>query len=178
VIGDVTCQRIDQLTSSFLECHATDWTGWDSLYRDPRDGRLWERTYPESAIHGGGPPALTVVPFEYAVGKYDLIGDPTRLITSRRDLEDALASYLAVLAGSAEETSSAENRAAYTKHLAAAAQMFVALRHERSLVRLQEIVDAERRALGWGYLGGDEGAKAEAAWEAFASKVQSLSPSA
>ena len=37
---------------------ATDSSGWDILYKDPRDGRFWELTYPDSSFHGGGPPRL------------------------------------------------------------------------------------------------------------------------
>jgi hypothetical protein len=177
VVGDATCKRIEQLTASELERLATDWSGWDTLYRDPRDDRLWEHTFPESAMHGGGPPVLTAVPFEYAVTKYDLLGGPSGLIASRRDLEGALATYVAVLVAASEQSNRAEDRRTYDQHLAAAARMFAALRHEHSLGRLREIVAAERRAFGSGYLSGEEGAKAEGAFEEFASKLESLNPS-
>jgi hypothetical protein len=29
---------------------------WTQLFRDPSDGRLWELSYPQSEMHGGGPP--------------------------------------------------------------------------------------------------------------------------
>jgi hypothetical protein len=32
--------------------------GWTTLFRDPESGTLWERTYPQNQMHGGGPPAL------------------------------------------------------------------------------------------------------------------------
>ena len=35
--------------------------GWRQLYRDPRDGRLWELTFPQGSLHGGGPRRLAVV---------------------------------------------------------------------------------------------------------------------
>jgi hypothetical protein len=70
VEGDEACARIKALVRDYLEEVATDSTGWDTLYRDPTDNRLWELTYPESAEHGGGPPALSVVSPEQARDKY------------------------------------------------------------------------------------------------------------
>ena len=35
--------------------------GWETLYRDPDDGRFWKLTFPKSYMHGGGPPALILV---------------------------------------------------------------------------------------------------------------------
>ena len=61
VIGDDVCRRIEWLVDSHLEKLATDSSGWEALYRDPRDGRFWERTYPQGEMHGGGPPQLSVV---------------------------------------------------------------------------------------------------------------------
>lgn len=40
------------------------------LYEDPVDGRLWEHSYPKGDMHGGGPPALTVITLESARAKY------------------------------------------------------------------------------------------------------------
>ena len=54
----------------------TDTSGWDVLYRDPADGRYWELTYPQSHMHGGGPPRLTHLSFEQAKTKY---GDSVRV---------------------------------------------------------------------------------------------------
>jgi hypothetical protein len=48
----------------------SDSTGWDVLYRDPNDGRLWELIYPQSEIHGGGPPQLISLTAEDAAQKY------------------------------------------------------------------------------------------------------------
>lgn len=44
--------------------------GWSALHFDPADGRLWEFTFPESRLHGGGPPLLHVVSEEKAREKY------------------------------------------------------------------------------------------------------------
>jgi hypothetical protein len=70
VRADDVCRRIEWLIESQLERLATDATGWDTLYRDPRDGRLWERTYRQGEMHGGGPPQLSVVAPEVAATKY------------------------------------------------------------------------------------------------------------
>ena len=43
---------------------------WDTLFRDPRDGRLWEKIYPMSEMHGGGPPTLRLLPESDVVQKY------------------------------------------------------------------------------------------------------------
>ena len=70
VIGDAVDRRIEWLVDSQLERLATDSSGWETLYRDPRDGRLWERTYPHGEMHGGGPPQLSIVSAEDALLKY------------------------------------------------------------------------------------------------------------
>jgi hypothetical protein len=57
VAGDATCERIESLISNYLEKIAGG--GWDTLYKDPHDGRYWELVYPQSQMHGGGPPRLT-----------------------------------------------------------------------------------------------------------------------
>jgi hypothetical protein len=48
---------------------------WETLFEDPDDGRLWERTYPQGEMHGGGPPALRVISVDEARAKYDFSGD-------------------------------------------------------------------------------------------------------
>lgn len=58
VQADDKCRRIDELTSQHLRELGRDSTGWDRLYVDPSDGRFWELVYPESELHGGGPPHL------------------------------------------------------------------------------------------------------------------------
>lgn len=67
---DANCQRIDQLVTSALREIARDSSGWDVLYIDPADGRHWELTYPESDLHGGGPPMLRFLTAEEARSKY------------------------------------------------------------------------------------------------------------
>src|SRR5579872_1950519 len=63
VRGDATCERVNWLTQSWLVqvAHSRSGGGWETLYRDPSDGRLWERTYPQGEMHGGGPPRLVLL---------------------------------------------------------------------------------------------------------------------
>jgi len=68
--GDVVSQRIKWLVSSRLQRLGRDPSGWETLYCDPRDGRLWEHTYPQSEMHGGGPPALRFITPADAAAKY------------------------------------------------------------------------------------------------------------
>jgi hypothetical protein len=48
--------------------------GWETLYRDPKDERLCELTYPHGEWHGGGPPALLNVTLDDASRKYGAVG--------------------------------------------------------------------------------------------------------
>jgi hypothetical protein len=88
------------------------------------------------------------------------------------DLEAALATYVDVLCRSAERTNRAEDRPRYQSHLAEAARMFKAIKHDRSLAGLQAIVRRERHSFGWSFLSGQEGDQAEAAFNAFATLVE------
>ena len=67
---DEACQRIERLTQTYLVRVASDASGWDTLFRDPADDRLWELIYPESDLHGGGPPELRCMSEQEARGKY------------------------------------------------------------------------------------------------------------
>lgn len=71
VIEDEACHRIEWLIKTQLQYIATDSSGWEKLYRDLKDNRLWELTYPHSEWHGGGPPRLKVIAPETAALKYD-----------------------------------------------------------------------------------------------------------
>jgi hypothetical protein len=70
---DEACRRIERLTTSVLQKVANSRAhgAWETLFRDPRDGRLWERTYPQGELHGGGPPRLAVISEVEARRKYD-----------------------------------------------------------------------------------------------------------
>jgi hypothetical protein len=69
-IADRVCERIHELVTSHLKELGRDESGWDALYRDPDDGRLWELTHPRSDAHGGGPPQLRVLNEAEARTKY------------------------------------------------------------------------------------------------------------
>jgi len=72
VVGDAACERIETLITKHLERITTDASGWDTLYRDPQDGRYWELVYLHSEMHGGGPPSLIQVQKSVIKEKYGL----------------------------------------------------------------------------------------------------------
>lgn len=67
---DAVCERIEALVATCLTELGTDPSGWDTLFVDPRDGRLWERVYTESTSEGGGPPRLIHISVVAASSKY------------------------------------------------------------------------------------------------------------
>jgi hypothetical protein len=71
-IGDAACDRIEWLVNMRLERLASDATGWETLYRDPSSGRLWEHTYPHGQYHGGAPPILQGISATDAESKYGI----------------------------------------------------------------------------------------------------------
>jgi len=68
--GAGASRRIHYLVTYRLERLGIDASGWETLYRDPQDGRLWEHTYPHGSMHGGVPPALHVISPQAAAAKY------------------------------------------------------------------------------------------------------------
>jgi hypothetical protein len=70
--GDAACERIEWLITHHLEkiANSPQSGAWETLYRDPDDGRYWERTYLQSEMHGGGPPQLKCVTTQQASKKY------------------------------------------------------------------------------------------------------------
>jgi hypothetical protein len=58
-----------------------DQSSWDTLYRDPATGKLWEVTYPESQRHGGGP---TPVERDLVIGRWRQICERSFLAPVRR----------------------------------------------------------------------------------------------
>ena len=71
-VADEVCDRIMLLIKGHLRELGHDSSGWDMLYRDISDGRLWELTFPQSELHGGGPPQLRCIASEEAQMKYGL----------------------------------------------------------------------------------------------------------
>jgi hypothetical protein len=72
---DATAERIEWLISHQLQkiSDSPRWGAWETLYRDPDDGRYWERTYPQSHRHGGGPRQLRVLTIDEAKRKYGVV---------------------------------------------------------------------------------------------------------
>jgi hypothetical protein len=68
IVEDATSERIKYLVDQYLEKVAGG--GWETLYRDPIDGRYWELTYPQGEMHGGGPPRLTYLSGEAVKKRY------------------------------------------------------------------------------------------------------------
>ncbi len=70
VVADDLCRRIEVLIRDYLRQVGTSNRGWEHLYLDPSDDRLWELTYPHSDWLGGGPPTLRLVSAKLAEEKY------------------------------------------------------------------------------------------------------------
>ena len=73
VEGDETCKRIKWLVAEKLQEVTTDASGWDVLYQNLADGKYWELKYPQSHMHGGGPPALKNISIEEARKRYKIL---------------------------------------------------------------------------------------------------------
>jgi immunity protein 27 of polymorphic toxin system len=70
--ADATCDRIDWLITRHLQkvADSPQSGAWETLYRDPDDGRYWERSYPQGEMHGGGPSQLKWLTVQEARKKY------------------------------------------------------------------------------------------------------------
>lgn len=75
IAADPTCARIGWLVGEQLVALGSATTGLDELYRDPESGGLWERTWPQSGMPGGGPPRLARIAHEAARAKYGALAD-------------------------------------------------------------------------------------------------------
>ena len=69
---DETSRVIEDLIKNLLRRLAVTSDGWETLYIDPRDQRLWELTFPKGEMQGGGPKALRLLTPAAAKQKYDL----------------------------------------------------------------------------------------------------------
>ena len=67
-----SCLRIAEELPRLIKLASAE-DGWSILYRDPTDSRLWELTYPQGELHGGGPPTLRVMQGDTAKEKYGLV---------------------------------------------------------------------------------------------------------
>jgi len=68
--SDENEKRIHILVTTYLQEIAKDWSGWETLYRDPTDGRYWKRTFPQGDLQAGGPPELRYIDKTEAIAKY------------------------------------------------------------------------------------------------------------
>lgn len=84
MVADPTARRIERLATDHLRRLGASPDGWDILYRDPRDGRLWELVRPVSGMQGGGPPTLRRIAVDEAVQKY---GEPSDTLTESGMIE-------------------------------------------------------------------------------------------
>jgi hypothetical protein len=69
-VADEVTARILFLIENRLVRRSVADGGWSVLYEDPRDGRFWELRYPESELHGGGPPELCALAREVVEARY------------------------------------------------------------------------------------------------------------
>lgn len=69
---DNVSKRIEDLVANYLIEVAVDESGWNKLFQDPEDKRYWELIYPESEMHGGGPPLLKKISLLEAKRKYEI----------------------------------------------------------------------------------------------------------
>jgi hypothetical protein len=69
-VHDAVDRRIFWLVTRRLSAIGHAAGGWEQLYRDPRDGRFWELTFPHGSLHGGGPRRLERVDPSVAREKY------------------------------------------------------------------------------------------------------------
>jgi hypothetical protein len=70
VVDDSVSRRIEGLVATVLRRIGSSADGWNTLYLDPEDGRFWEYSYPQSHMHGGGPPALKCLSNEEVRSRY------------------------------------------------------------------------------------------------------------
>ena len=75
MVGDSNCRRIEWLIRHHLQ-KVADSIGagaWVTLYRDPDDGRYWERTFPRGEMHAGGPPKLRTLTNDEIKDRYGIL---------------------------------------------------------------------------------------------------------
>ncbi|MGH8250194.1 MAG: Imm27 family immunity protein [Steroidobacteraceae bacterium] len=75
IAPDPTCVRIEWLVNERLVPLGSNASGESELYRDPETGKLWERTWPQSQLPGGGPPRLVLIAADAARARYGALAD-------------------------------------------------------------------------------------------------------
>jgi hypothetical protein len=76
MVADSELLRIHSLVAGELERVSVSQSGWEILYKDLRDGRYWEKYFPHSEMHGGGPESLRVVDLNSVREKYGISNNP------------------------------------------------------------------------------------------------------
>jgi hypothetical protein len=72
--GDEIELRIDDIITHHLKKVGAAGGGWEMLFQDPTDGRIWELTFSRGEMQGGGPRTLRLIGLEQARQKY---GNPS-----------------------------------------------------------------------------------------------------
>jgi hypothetical protein len=75
VVADDVCLRIEWLVFNELEQLSVNSNEWSALYRKHDDNTYWELSYPQSHLHGAGPPTLERISKEKALMHYEIILD-------------------------------------------------------------------------------------------------------
>ncbi|MBC6474267.1 MAG: hypothetical protein GDA48_16830 [Hormoscilla sp. GM102CHS1] len=70
IVPDASCKIIEHMISSNFVKVSDREDGWTTLYKEPVEQSYWELTYPDSELHGGGPPKLTKLSEEEVLEKY------------------------------------------------------------------------------------------------------------
>lgn len=58
IFADSNCEAIKSMIKNDLSEIEISEDGWTKIYQHT-NGSIWELSYPESHLHGGGPPKLT-----------------------------------------------------------------------------------------------------------------------
>jgi len=69
VCGDAAWDEINSMLRTLTLIGSGD-GGWSKLYRHPDSGTIWELTYPQGEMHGGGPPRLEALSDDEAGMRY------------------------------------------------------------------------------------------------------------
>ena len=71
---DVISSQIDLEDFVSTKCKkvAVSKSGWDTLYIEKENGRYWIKSYPNSALHGGGQPILSKIDKALAKEQFDV----------------------------------------------------------------------------------------------------------
>ena len=72
MVKDANWQRIEWLVAEHLEELVSADSGRASLYRDPADGRLWEKIHDHFELRDGGPPRLSLIDRDAAMRRYPI----------------------------------------------------------------------------------------------------------